>query len=142
MCLQCMTEAVNVLGKNKELLPANDFDGPWFLMKAVKDHKDWPAGWYGLVRYNDPDFVFKSLPEKGLEEKDVSKWCHLIHDMEEEMRKDVDIMSCYMLVASCIMAGFKPGFNEEDDGFNVVAWLADYIIEKMNRKGKRSKKCQ
>lgn len=52
MCTQCLTEAVVVVD---DVLPGMT------LMRAVVDHAEWPAGWFGLVKRNDPLVVFPVL---------------------------------------------------------------------------------
>jgi len=64
MCLQCCVDAQVVvpsilLGNNNAHEKSID-RLPWSLYVATKDgfQDEWPKDWYGLLRINDPDFVF------------------------------------------------------------------------------------
>jgi hypothetical protein len=49
MCLRCNVDAKLVI---EEVIPG------CHLYVSQKDDDDWSKGWYGLVRVNDPDFIF------------------------------------------------------------------------------------
>lgn len=54
MCLQCAVNAVSY----GEVLPG------WYLARATNDRapEEWPKDHWGLIRINDPDFVWESTP--------------------------------------------------------------------------------
>ncbi len=53
MCLQCITDSATLI---PDVLPG------YRLQIARTDHPDWPKGYLGLVRSNDPDFVWPYSP--------------------------------------------------------------------------------
>lgn len=52
MCLQCTVNAERI----GLVLPS------WWLMRSRGDDPRWPRGSWGLVRSNDPDFVWSTTP--------------------------------------------------------------------------------
>ena len=139
MCLQCETKARTIV---KEVLPG------YSLMKSMVDHPDWPIGHYGLVRSDDPDFVWEGKPlidplfrmtraqiKKVLGKDrdrfgkiltDYKGFCALASSMEKKFA--VDPYIGYLLVKGC----FKVGFRESDGRF--MFWLCHHMATRMKRK--------
>lgn len=71
MCMQCLTDPVTY---SKRI-------GEFVLMQATKDSQygEWKSGMFGLVRVNDPDFYFTSVP---LPVKD--NWINREYDIPDE----------------------------------------------------------
>lgn len=123
MCLQCCTDAVTI---KENILPG------YFLVKASKTYcNDWKEGQLGLVRQNDPDFVWDNPgpdPTAGMTDEEIEnlspgvwgesvKWMKKVEKIEETFRSDP--MTSYRFVSACIAAGYDP----EKDGYNVVMWF-------------------
>lgn len=124
MCLQCVAKA--------RMIKANILPG-YFLVKATRDAfqgKDceWPKGWYGWVRCNDPDFIWEGkpipCPYNGMTDKEINnapkrvhkaygRWYSQLQKFEEAT--NLDLMVAYDLVRACRKAGYKPS----RDGLNV-----------------------
>ena len=128
MCLQCTVEAEN-LGL---VLP------DWHLMRSTKDHPRWPIGHWGLVRSNDPDFVWSSEPTPdplhGVPDDQWEEWFAAnagTAAYERTMsREPADFSAAFVcepsvgwdLVRACITLGYDP---EESGDFR--QWLFSWI---------------
>lgn len=119
MCEQCFTQS---LIWKKPVVPG------FFLTLAQKDGWYMKKGWFGLLRCNDPDFVFKALPEKdpawGREEDDSLdaswyEWYLKAHEFGLELMTLIGISApdddintsltdCYELGVACKEAGWNP----------------------------------
>lgn len=123
MCLQCIADAQHVFKGPREILPASEYGGPFYLVKARGGCKDWPKGWYGLVRMNDPDIIWEwdPQPEPTVESEDWKIWCREIEKICEDFI--FDPMLGFHFVGSCKKAGYDP----DRDGYNVVLWFMDHV---------------
>ena len=134
MCLQCLAKARLV---KKDILPG------YFLMVSTQNAPGWPKSHYGLVRCNDPDFVWEGRPspdpyhglsDHGIESSPKNiheafhKWSKMVEKTEEAFHGSA--MDCYRFVDACKKAGYRP----ERDGYNVVMWFVDYAGRKLKMK--------
>jgi len=132
MCLQCLTDAVIL---KEEILPG------YHLMKAMKDAEGWKKDQFGLIRQNDPDFVWDNPgpePCAGMPDEEINNCPEEKWDRQTEWQKKVeqieknfisDPMTCYEFVATCMAVGYDP----KKDGFNVVMWFIHYCAEKIEK---------
>lgn len=133
MCQQCLTKAEVIV---ERVLPG------YSLAKATVDHPDWPKDYYGLIRYNDPDFTWKEDPIEepffylSVKELDaltednplVKKQNQFYHRAESIEKCFIsDPMTCYELVIACK----KAGYNELKHGYRVIYWLVHHMAVKM-----------
>jgi len=111
------------------------------------DHPEWPAGHYGLVRSDDPDFVWEGKPLidplfrmtraqiKRILGKDNDPFGKILTDFKkfsahaESMEKKFVVDPCigYLLVK----ASLKAGFRESDGRF--MFWLCHHMAMRMKR---------
>lgn len=121
MCLQCIVESEFLF----EPLPG------WYLHVARKENDIWPKGEYGLIRSNDPDFIFKTTPfmdpMSGFTDDEMNNASQELKDQQDEWFKKVgefaeelvtDPRTGYDLVAAAMVAGYNP---DEDGDFS--GWL-------------------
>jgi hypothetical protein len=134
MCLQCVTEAETVL------------DDPilgYILMVAKRDSEEWPAGHYGLVKCNDPDFIWEGKPLldplEGMDDDaidaladDSEEWAgyERFMDFVEKIRPvfNTDPYTGHQFVRACEASGYK--WKQDGD---VVMWFIDHIARKMEK---------
>jgi hypothetical protein len=133
MCIQCTTNAKLIF---KNIIPG------YSLYQATVSVEKWQAGEYGLVRQNDPDYIWVGLPKEDL--------CQKLTDAEidqlakeslewqsyEQLRDFVQWVTPqfqgkpeqgYFLVQACLKAGY-----EHSDG-NVLFWLFNHIAQKVGK---------
>lgn len=124
MCECCSAEAIDI----GEVVPG------WLLVRATRRGLRMHPGDYGLVRSNDPDFIFRMPPEpdpaRGLSDeeydrnpqihKDWMAW-HSRFALEYEPELITDPMTGYALVKACLEAGYDP----DEHGTRIVFWLVD-----------------
>jgi hypothetical protein len=116
----------------------------YYLMRAVKGCEEWPKGYYGLVRCNDPDFVWKEKPitdptfhipdkklEKFLKNDVVWKKSNKFHDVISKIRDD--FVSEPRIGHELILACMKNGYRKKEHG-DVLCWLFNHMAEKMKLK--------
>lgn len=122
MCLQCCVDAKEVI---RFILPAKrtaqhsiDNEG-WHLYVATKEdslYKDeWPLGWYGLLRINDPEFVFPL-------DLDNPDW-DTIHD-NFFCTPEVG----HSFYEACVRAGYM---KDPSNFVHVETWFIRMVIEKL-----------
>lgn len=125
MCLQCEAKAKII---KRDILPG------YSLMISRSNHPDWPVGHYGLVRCNDPDFVFKEKPVadpgKGVN-LDLEKnskiyaaweiWAAETESMETKFTCSPELG--HALYKACLKAGWRP----KRDGLRLMYWLRNYM---------------
>ena len=135
MCLQCMTEAETVL----------EFPilGYW-LMRATVDHPEWPEGHFGLVKCNDPDFVWEgeihydpldemtddeieALPKDGPEWEKYWAFAKHIERIEPAFNCRPELG--YQFVGACVASGY----NIDEDGY-VIDWFISRIGKMLEKK--------
>ena len=130
MCLQCDTDPINY----GELLPG------WALMKATKTStfNEWKQDEYGLVRCNDPDFIFTCQPMEnpysGLSDEEV----------DLKLKEDEAISGSYFEFldkASDLEASLKGNIQQSVElweaatkaGFNGEMCIDEWLLDKMAR---------
>ncbi|HEX2697081.1 MAG TPA: hypothetical protein VHM28_05185 [Anaerolineales bacterium] len=113
-------------------------------MVATKDADGWLKGQYGLVRINDPDFVWSgelmlnpwfqlsdaeidSLPPGDRRISDFDRYVDMIDEIEPSF--EVGPMYGYWLVSACI----EDGYDSKLHGKRVVFWLIHHIAEKLSK---------
>lgn len=135
MCLQCNSLPVYF----GEPLPG------WTLVRARAHDEDWPIGWWGLLRINDPDFVWEmtpvATPTFGMSEKqeddflDRAQWGGVSQTEADadgwlewpagrafvDAFVSTDPETGYELVAAGIKMGFVPG------KWHFAVWLFEYL---------------
>ena len=123
MCLQCMTDAVDI----GVIAPG------WYLIKATKDSpmKEWLAGEYGIVRCNDPHFVTKLKWFDDID-SNIDEYSNMSMDFYENSK--IDPRSGYDLYQALQMVKYPYqlkrywvknmiyGFNERF--YTYLAWIA------------------
>ena len=138
MCLQCRAKATLII---KEIFPG------WQLMKSQVNVQEtasvrgWPFQWFGLVRRNDPDYVFPFEGlfidlTRGMSDKDLD--AIRVESVEWESYKKFSqyVQRCrsyfmaspqagWALVNACIAAGYSVS-----DG-DVVWWVLDRIARRV-----------
>ena len=125
MCEQCMAEAV-ILIDDKPVI------GEFFLVRATKDGGIMKNGEFGLVRWNDPDFIFNVTPEIEPPDDDTIEnddlyfaWLEKARNFQQHLSaSNAGLNASYELVKGCIDAGFK----YEIDGI-VEYWLFTYLAQ-------------
>ncbi len=118
MCLQCEVDAQCVL---REIIPG------YQLYISIKDHEEWPKGQYGLVRCNDPDFVF-AIPK---DRDDEGEWYDFI--LYEFL---MEPLTGYNFVSACMAAGW----NQKEHG-DVAIWFVERILERLKKNESQNQLC-
>jgi len=131
MCLQCSTDAKLII---EDVIPG------YSLYQAKKNAEGWPEEWYGLVKENDPTFVFpafgldpdlcdslteeqiNALPEDSKELKSVEKFDKYVHTYKHLFETDPN--SGWDFVESCMRDGYSPDI----DGF-VECWFLNKVAQ-------------
>lgn len=120
--MQCLTEA-KMYG---EVIPG------WYLVKATKTSPwgHWPAGYWGLVRMNDPDFVWEpdpleEDPEAPVDENGLSEFYRRHNDFEEALHSHPNVG--YTLIKDAM----KVGYNPEEEGY-VTFWLFERMARMLS----------
>jgi hypothetical protein len=105
-------------------------------MIATKaDSTDWPKGWLGLVKENDPLFVWPYKPLLDIDDPafdrlhpvdpELALWklfIDYVFEVEENFACSYPIQG-YEFVSACIKAGYQP----EQYGVNVVWWFINFV---------------
>lgn len=124
MCLQCITKAKLI--SKKPILPG------FYLVQGTVGCSEWPKGYYGLVEYNDPAFIWKEkmVPEpRKLNDKE--KWLDMVESIEDQfLCSGNDILEFYRLVKACK----EKGYDEKKHGYSVMGWIVNYIGKKLIKK--------
>lgn len=126
MCKHCESEAISLL---IGILPT------YTLMQAKKSIEGWPAGYYGLGRMTDPDFIFPAplvadpfgngepTSDDWTPEQNAQYTASVEYARQVESAFNTDPMKGYNFVNACMKRGYK-----ETDG-NVVRWFINYAAE-------------
>ena len=132
MCEQCNAKTAYYVGKNTdEVLPG------YILVRATKDGNYMRKNDWGLVRCNNPDFIWSITPVcdplDGLSDKQIdalakdANCCKPYEKAVKSLRKSLDSGSfdyCVSLGEAMKKAGWKP----EDDGWG-AEWLCNYLAK-------------
>jgi hypothetical protein len=117
MCMQCMTAAETI---DQDFLPG------YALMIAMENSavgpEEWPKGHYGLVKINNPTFVFPPVPDPRSDE-----FLELYHQLSEQFFFPPEIGGA--LIAAAKQAGYEKGL--------LLLWLMERVFDK-TAKGKRT----
>lgn len=130
MCTQCSAHAVVV---KRDVLPGIT------LMRATKDTKHWPLDWFGLVKFNDPMFVFKGPlrldPCHGLSEDDLDwmpehpegydEYATLAEELTN-VKLD-SLVATHEFVQACLDAGYHP----KEHGYKLGYWLGHHLAQQL-----------
>jgi len=121
MCLCCTVKARII---KRDILPGYN------LMISMVGCDDWPKGYYGLQRYNDPDFIWKLKVEIEPDRKFRlwQKWADDCTEMEKSFVCDPEIG--YYLYKACLKSGYSP----KKDGFRWIFWLRNYMAKRLKVK--------
>lgn len=131
MCLQCSTNAVLVA---RDVLPGVS------LFRSVVGHRDWPAGWYGLVESNDPFHVFPTLmADPKFTDEELEAQASDTVAAENAYEADVtafrDNLNLSFTTAGEIFVMCQAlGYERTVHGF-VEYWLMDHIARKVTTDG-------
>lgn len=119
MCMQCLTKSKMIV---EQPIPG------YFLVQATVGIEEWPEGYYGLVRCNDPDFIWKTRPRPEPPESDQDAWAKWAKEAEEfEECLNGDAMTGWFLVDACKRAGYDP----DEYGYRIAYWLFGKLGEKI-----------
>ncbi len=127
MCLQCSTDAVSY---DKQVIPG------WYLMRATKDAwdkepKEWRKDEWGLIKMNDPAFVWTKTPavdplfdvpddkldNHSFDTPEYKAFNDAVCDLEDAMQ--VDPMTGYNLITAAKTDGYDPDVH----GYRFSSWL-------------------
>jgi hypothetical protein len=105
--------------------------GNFFLVRATQDGSMMKTGEFGLLRCNDPDFIFKQMPEVDpdpegeIEDNDhFFEWMEKAQNFREQLLElDAGLKASYDLVKGCYDAGYK-----DEDGC-LEYWLFNYLAQ-------------
>lgn len=117
MCMQCLTESSIII---EDIVPG------YLLARGVKDHEEWPAGHYAVIRCNDPIFVFPDLPKPPTEDEGINDFDQTVRAVEEF---GFTLDQGYHFTTACIAAGYAP----ETDG-RVMYWFLEYVYNRIHSK--------
>ncbi|GBG14434.1 secretion system protein E [Novimethylophilus kurashikiensis] len=133
MCLQCLTEARVIAA---DVLPG------YSLLQSTADNPDWPKGWFGLVRQNDPDLIFEGplyadptagldddAVEEQVESRDFDEFCVAAGRLHQAL-SSMGAMPGYQLVEACR----RQGYNMDRDGHEVAYWLMHHLANTVTHK--------
>lgn len=119
MCMQCLTKSKIII---EDPIPG------YLLTQATVGIEEWPEGYYGLVRCNDPDFVWKMKPRAEPPDSSHDDWVVWAKEAEEfDECLDTDPMTGWALVETCKKAGYDP----EKYGYRVGFWLFGKLGEEL-----------
>lgn len=105
MCMQCLAETVFY----NEIVPG------FYLVKATKDVTDFMTdGQYGLVRQNDPDFVFDAYnfrPDPTVNEDEINnqyfEWLDEVDKFNQQLEDSFsNFRAVYELYKACEITGW------------------------------------
>jgi hypothetical protein len=129
MCLQCVTNAETI---------AEDIILGYDLMVSTNDSSpDWPKGYCGLVKCNDPDFIWEGRPIydplAGMSDQEINLladeatewvgWEEFVNFVSSVTTSfDCDPRTGYNFVKSCTASGYV----WEKDG-DVVMWFLNKV---------------
>lgn len=128
MCKQCKTRATMI---RRNVLPG------YTLMQAQRGADTWPAGWYGLVRSNDPDFTFPAPmaanpfgngyypSEEWTPEQDTQYEAFIEYIKTIQPLFQSDPLTGSSFVDACRKAGYT---NTEGDP---IAWFVNHAAEQV-----------
>lgn len=132
MCTECLVEKKTII---EDVIPGFN------LAQATKDYEAWFKGLFALTDGQEPYLIFLKSPVvdplEGLTDEEIDEspdrideefWhvVRLAEDVYQEVIKG-SIMMSWQLVQACIAAGYNP----EEDGARVMAWLVDHIARKL-----------
>lgn len=123
MCLQCVVESEIII---EGILPG------YFLSQSTKDgDEEWPKGRYGIVKINDPEFVFPADPVKEPAEQEAFfKWMNeVVYPANDAIMMRLQPLDIYNLIQAAIKVGYSP----EVDG-DFAAWLVNYVAVQLEKK--------
>lgn len=133
MCLQCPAEAQTLVA---DILPG------YSLMVARKDTPKWPQGYYGLVRQNDPDFVWPGPlladPLEDLSDEEIDalpeddprfQASDRFHKYTDQIESAFisDPLTGYAFVSACMAAGY----DSDRDGSCVLKWFSNLAARRL-----------
>lgn len=134
MCLECVTEAETLI---EDIIPG------YRLTVAMKDAEDWPKGYYGLVRGNDPDFVwppddyidpFSGMTDEEIEAADEKapdpRWQEW-YDFASFIARIRDRFNTHPIIGwHFINACQECGYDHYYDG-DVIYWFIDRVNRRL-----------
>jgi len=138
MCEQCQARAVTYVGpKKKNVLPN------YFLVRATKNGSKMKEGDWGLVRINDPDYIWSITPlldpDDGLSDEEI-----ISPFKDNNYKEDSNYKEFYKAVSNiekslnsgsfdkAIQLGEamkKSGYNPHKHGYRSAFWLCDHIAK-------------
>lgn len=113
--MQCLTESTTII---ENIVPG------YLLARATKSDEDWPAGHYGVIRMNDPLFVFPELPKPPTVEEGINDFDKTVCAVEEF---GFTLDQGYHFTTACIAAGYSP----DTDG-KVMSWFLEHVYNQLH----------
>lgn len=120
MCMQCLVNSVSV--GTDQIIPQ------YYLLRSTKaayadpNFEEWPLGWYGFVRKDDPDFVFPP-PTPNLEPKSAAYYREVAR-FGECFRKSLDANKIVDFMAAARKAGYSKRKTRHFE-----QWLYDWCVK-------------
>ena len=131
MCEQCVAKTVMYVGHNsQEVLPG------YFLVKATENGNYMNRGDWGLVRCNDPDYIWSINPVRdpadGLTDEQIDTltdgvfegYDRAVKNLEESLNKGCFDKAVW-LGTSMKQAGYRP----KKHGYRGACWLCNYLAK-------------
>lgn len=115
MCMQCCTKSeLYGTGGDCEVLPG------WYLVRATVTAYGWNAGEWGLVRSNDPDFIWSGKLTKS--SKSVISFLECLATNRP--------MTVFHLIESAEKVGFKIERDENGVILTVSRELGEFLLDR------------
>ncbi len=135
MCEQCLAKTVIYVGSNSKdgfVLPG------YYLVRATQDGNWMQKDDWGLVRCNDPDYVWEITPvidpfyglkdeeidAKNVNKKEVDDFDNAVSHLEDSLDMG-QFEHAYLLGVAMREAGYNPTFH----GYRSAEWLCHYLAE-------------
>lgn len=126
MCIQCVVESVHY----GEVMPG------WHIHRATKHDEEWPQNHWGLVRCNNPDFIWESEPMldpyHGLSDDEINMQTlagnPLFKEWDKRSDEFRDALFCDPKTGHQLVEDAKAAGYTEADGN-----LSDWLFHRMGR---------
>jgi len=113
--MQCTVDAQPVLW---DIVPGYHL---FVSTQTVPEEPDWPKGWYGLLRQNDPEFIFYvDVKDFKFPGTDLTEVCDSF---------DTTPMRGYDFVRACRKAGYNP----KRHGYHIYVWFIGHMVKELKK---------
>jgi len=113
--MQCVVDAQPVI---RNIVPGYHL---YVSTKTVSEAPEWPKGWYGLLRQNDPEFIF------CVDVKDFKLPGTNLDDVYDSFYTTP--MRGYDFVRACKKAGYNP----KKHGYHIYVWFIEHMIKQFKK---------